>query len=114
MGDFVRAGAPLLEIRPDPTPLELVEARRQLELRGIELENLVRELARHRSLREQSLVSDAAFEEVERRHAEAVLQEQVARERLALLEKGAVTIADSRIESVVKAPIDGFILEQMV
>jgi multidrug efflux pump subunit AcrA (membrane-fusion protein) len=27
-GDYVEAGAPLLEIRPDPTPLELVEARR--------------------------------------------------------------------------------------
>ena len=114
MGDFVRAGSPLLEIRPDPTPLELVEARRQLELRGIELETIGRELARQRALSEQGMVSPAAYEEVQRRHAEAVLQEQIARERLALLEQGSVTIADSRIESVVKAPIDGFILEQMV
>ena len=114
IGDFVRAGAPLLEIRPDPTPLELVEARRQVELRGIELQMLERELARQRALSEQGMISPAAYEEVQRRHAEAVLQEQIARERLALLEKGAVTIADSRIESVVKAPIDGFILEQMV
>ena len=113
MGEFVRAGAPLLEIQPDPTPLELVEARRQLELRGIELEMLERELARQRALSEQGMVSAAVYEEVQRRHAEAVLQEQIARERLALLEKGAVTIADTRIESVVKAPIDGYILEQM-
>mgnify|MGYP001355489478 FL=1 len=114
MGDFVRAGSPLLEIRPDPTPLELVEARRQLELRGIEVEMLGRELARQRALSEQGMISPAAYEEVQRRHAEAVLQEQIARERLALLEQGSVTIADSRIESVVKAPIDGYILEQMV
>src|SRR5690606_33454296 len=39
---------------------------------------------------------------------------QIARERLALLEQGKVTIADTRIESVVKSPIDGFILEKMV
>src|SRR5690554_6008680 len=71
MGDFVRAGSPLLEIRPDPTPLELVEARRQLELRGIELEMLGRELARQRALSEQGMISPAAYEEVQRRHAEA-------------------------------------------
>ncbi len=41
-GDYVREGAPLLEIRPDPTPLELVESRRQLELRQIELANHTR------------------------------------------------------------------------
>jgi len=113
-GDFVRAGAPLLEIRPDPTPLELVEARRQLELRGIEVANTARELERQRALRAQGLVSEADFEAAERRHAEAVLQEQIARERLALLEQGRVTIANGRIESVVTAPIDGYILEEMV
>ncbi|HEX7091266.1 MAG TPA: efflux RND transporter periplasmic adaptor subunit [Longimicrobiales bacterium] len=113
-GEFVRAGAPLLEIRPDPTPLELVEARRQLELRGIEVANAARELARQRALHAQGLVSEADFEAAERRHAEAALQEQVARERLALLEQGRVTIADGRIESVVTAPIDGYILEEMV
>ena len=47
-GRFVEAGTPLLEIRPDPTPLELVDARRALELRQMELETAVRELERQR------------------------------------------------------------------
>ncbi len=114
VGDFVRAGDPLLEIRPDPTPLELVEARRQLELREIELDNLRRELARQRELKERGLVSEQEFEATNRRFAEAEVQLQIARERLALLEQGKVTIADTRIETVVKSPIDGFILEKMV
>jgi HlyD family secretion protein len=114
VGDFVRAGDPLLEIRPDPTPLELVEARRQIELRQIEVENATRELERLRALVDQGLVSRQEFESTERRHAEAALQLQIARERLDLLEKGQVTIADSRIETVVTAPIDGYILEKMV
>src|SRR5512138_247298 len=36
-GDYVHAGDPLLEIKPNPTPSELAEARRQVELRELEL-----------------------------------------------------------------------------
>ncbi|HEX6940523.1 MAG TPA: efflux RND transporter periplasmic adaptor subunit [Longimicrobiales bacterium] len=114
VGDFVRAGDPLLEIRPDPTPLELVEARRQVELREIERDNQSRELQRQRELKERGLLSDQEFERTRRAFAEAEVQLQIARERLALLEQGKVTIADTRIETVVKSPIDGFILEKMV
>ncbi len=114
VGDYVRAGDPLLEIRPDPTPLELVEARRQLELREIELENRRRALDRQRALRERGLLSDQDYEATGRGFAESEVQLQIARERLALLEQGKVTIADTRIESVIKSPIDGFILEKMV
>ena len=37
VGDYVTKGSPLLEISPNPTPLELVELRRNIELREIEL-----------------------------------------------------------------------------
>ncbi|HEX7049703.1 MAG TPA: efflux RND transporter periplasmic adaptor subunit [Longimicrobiales bacterium] len=113
-GDFVRAGDPLLEIKPDPTPLELVEARRQIELRQLELDNARRDLERKRALLDRELLSQQAFDDAQRAFAEAELQLRIARERLALLERGRVTIADHAIESVVKSPIDGFILEQMV
>src|SRR3989475_12971857 len=33
VGDFVKRGQPLLEIAPNPTPLEMVELRRNVELR---------------------------------------------------------------------------------
>ena len=56
-GTFVAEGQPLLEIRPDPTPLELVEARRQVELRGIELANLRRELDRQKALAQRGLIA---------------------------------------------------------
>ncbi|HEX7119763.1 MAG TPA: efflux RND transporter periplasmic adaptor subunit [Longimicrobiales bacterium] len=114
VGDYVEAGDPLLEIRPDPTPLELVEARRQLELREIELDNRRREIERQRELKERGLLSEREYDATRQAFAEAEVQLQIARERLALLEQGKVTIADTRIETVVKSPIDGFILEEMV
>jgi HlyD family secretion protein len=39
-GTFVRAGQPLLELKPDPTPLELAESKRNAQLAEVELENM--------------------------------------------------------------------------
>lgn len=114
VGDYVRAGDPLLEIKPDPTPLELVETRRQVELRQIELDNAASELRRQEALLAKGLLSEQEHEAGKRRHAEARLQLQMATERLALLEKGKVTSASGAVESVVRSPINGFILEKMV
>lgn len=113
-GDFVRAGEPLLEIKPNPTPLELADARRQLELRQVEIDNLARDLDRQRALSEQGLVSDREFQETEQRYAERRIQLQMARERLTLLEEGKLAIADDAIETVIRSPIAGFILEKTV
>ena len=113
-GDFVRAGAPLLEIRPDPTPLELVEGRRHLELQEILAGNLKKELARMGSLKDQGLISEQQFEVTERQFAEATLQLETAKERLALLEKGRVSNGKTSVESMVRSPISGFVLEKMV
>ena len=114
VGDFVRANSPLLEIKPTPTPLELVETRRQLEMREFELANQRKELDRQRRLRDQGLISQDQYETVERTHGEAELNLKLAQERLALLEEGRVQMSDQRIDAVVKSPIDGFILEKHV
>lgn len=113
-GDFVRAGAPLLEIRPDPTPLELVEGRRHLELQEILAGNLSKELTRMGSLKDQGLISEQQFDATQRQFAEATLQLETAKERLALLEKGRVSNGKTSVESVVRSPISGFVLEKMV
>jgi HlyD family secretion protein len=114
VGDFVRAGDLLLEIKPNPTPLELVETRRQLELRQLELENYRKELARKRQLLDQGLIPQDQFDLAERTFGEAELNVKLARERLALIEEGRVQTSDQSIEAVVKSPIDGFILEKNV
>src|SRR5438876_7100525 len=51
VGNYVKRGQPLLEISPNPTPLEMVELRRNAELREIELKNVERELTRQQELR---------------------------------------------------------------
>jgi len=114
VGAFVRAGQPLLEVRPDPTPLELAEAKRQVELRQVDFDNLVREKTRQEALFGSNLISPKEFEDFSRKYTEAELQLKIARERLALIESGRVTIGDTQIESIIKAPIDGFVLSRSV
>src|SRR5881398_2593854 len=67
VGDFVKRGQPLLDISPNPTPLEMVELRRNVELREIELKNLERELGRQQELRSRNLISPADIEAAQQR-----------------------------------------------
>jgi len=114
VGDFVKAGDPLLEVKPDPTPMELAQAKRDVEMATIELENLGRELERNKQLKAKGLISDQEYEVLVQQYDEAKLRHQISQERLDLIEKGKVRIADTNIETVVKSPLTGFILEKNV
>lgn len=113
-GTYVKCGDLLLEIQPDPTPLELAEAKRNLEMTQIELNSVTRELKRKEQLKNKGLISDTEFETQQSQYNQAVLREKIAREKLSLIEKGKVKIANTNIESVIKAPTDGFILEKFI
>ena len=113
-GERVEKGAPMIEISPDPTPLELAEAKRNVEMSAIELENATKRLGRVEELIDKKLISDDEFEDVKEAYDKARLRYRISRERLQLLEEGKVNIAGSRIESIIRAPISGFILERNV
>jgi HlyD family secretion protein len=83
-------------------------------MQDIEATNLRRELQRSTSLRERELVSQQDLDTAERRYREAALQLVTARERLELLETGRVTGSTGGVESVVRAPITGYVLQKMV
>jgi HlyD family secretion protein len=114
VGDFVRAGDPLVEVKPDPTPLELAQAKRDVEMASIELETIEKEIDRDKKLKQQGYLSDQEFEVLTRQYDQAQLRHQMAQEKLDLIEKGKVRIANTNIETVVKAPLTGFILEKNV
>lgn len=113
-GDYVRKGDALIEVSPDPTPLELAEANRNLERTQIEEANLLRELERMKSLRDRNLVSQQDYEQLQQQVNDVQVRVQMNKERLELLESGRVQIGDTMVESVIRAPIDGYILEELV
>jgi HlyD family secretion protein len=113
-GTFVKAGQPLLEVRPDPTPIELADAKRQVQLAQVEVTNLKKDMVRQESMNDKGLISSKEFEDSQRKTQEAELRLTIAKERLALFESGKVTIDDTEIESIIKAPIDGYVLSKSV
>ena len=114
VGDFVNAGDLLLEVKPDPTPQELAQAKRDVEMSEIELETLGKELKRNDQLKSQGMISDHDHEVLIRQYDEAKLKHQICLERLDLIEKGHVKIDNTKIEAVVKSPLTGYILEKHV
>jgi HlyD family secretion protein len=113
-GQRVLAGEPLLEIQPDPTPVEQAEARRKIDMDQIAFDNRERAVQRTRELATQGMVPAEQLDDAERDFEQARLQLATDRELLELLEKGHVSIAGREIDALVKSPISGFVLEKNV
>jgi HlyD family secretion protein len=111
VGDFVRAGEPLFEILPDPTPLELTEARREVEIAKSAFDQAQRQYERQDALRKQGVISSREWDGAEKDLKESEIRQNLANERLALVEKGRVRTDRLQVESVIRAPVTGTLLE---
>jgi HlyD family secretion protein len=114
MGDSVKKGDLLVEIRPDPTPLEYAEAKRQVEIDSVNYDNQRKELDRVRELLAKKLVSQQEYDQSSRSAGEAQLRLKLSQERLSLIERGRINIAGKKVESVIRSPIDGTVLERKI
>ncbi|HET7746839.1 MAG TPA: efflux RND transporter periplasmic adaptor subunit [Vicinamibacteria bacterium] len=114
VGDRVEAGDPLFEILPDPTPLELTEARREVEIARNAFEDARKRHERSEALRKQGILSSQDFDQTDKQIQETQIRLNLASEKLALIEKGRVRTALLSVESVIRAPIAGTVLERLV
>ena len=114
VGDLVTQGEPLITVKPEPTPIELANTRRELELTVLSRENASRELDRAQELLGKSLLSQELFDQKKRTFEEAKLREAQRREQLELMEKGRSKIGNVQVESIIRSPVTGTILERLV
>jgi len=114
VGDQVMPGSPLFKITPNPTPVEYVEARRNIEVAQVTLDKLRTDRERTLQLFRSALVSRAEMDAIESSFSEASLRHQMALERFELMEKGRIRISNRDIDSIIKSPIKGMILSQKV
>lgn len=110
IGDQVKAGDPLFDIAPDPTPIEFAEAKRQVELYEVTYANIKREFDRTRTLEEKGLISSEEFESKQARHEEAELRLKLSQEKLALIESGHTLVADRQVDNIIKSSMSGTVL----
>jgi HlyD family secretion protein len=114
VGSYVKIGQPLLEVRPDPTPLELADAKRQVQLSQVDLDNLKKQSVRQESLFKNKLISDKEYEDFQKQYEESQLRLKISTEKLALMESGKIKIGETEIESIIKSPISGFVLNRTI
>ena len=114
VGDHVKAGDPLFEILPDPTPLELTEARREVEIARNVYDQAKKRSDRTAELGRQGIVSNQDSDQAEKEIQDAQIRLGLAQERLALVEKGRVRTSQLTVESIIRAPVSGTVLELLV
>lgn len=114
VGDIVREGTPLFEISPNPTPYEYAEVRMDVNLKEVNYQNAKNNHERIVKLFERKLISREELDQSQSAFDEAKLRLDLARNKLTLLEKGRVEIADRSVENVIKAPVEGMVLERKV
>jgi HlyD family secretion protein len=114
VGDRVAAGEALFEILPDPTPLELTEARREVEIAQNVFEQARRKHERSKALKDQGVLSTQDWDQTDKEVQDARIRLNLATEKLALVEKGRVRSDRLQVESIIRAPITGTVLELLV
>ncbi len=114
VGDLVKPGQPLMEIKPDPTPLEFAEAKRNSEIALANFEAASSEYDRMKTLLESQLISQKDFEIAENEYKQSKLRLNMAQERLALIDVGRTKVADRQVDTVIKSPVAGTVLERRV
>jgi HlyD family secretion protein len=110
VGDTIAKDSPLFNIIPNPTPLEYVETRRNMEVAEVTMARIQNERDRNEKLYQSQLISKSDMDDLESEYNEAVLRHRVAQERFELLEKGRIQMSNRNIDSIIKAPISGIML----
>jgi HlyD family secretion protein len=114
VGDRVKAGDPLFEILPDPTPMELTEARREVQIARNIFDQAKKRSDRAKALRAQGIMSTQDSDLADREIQDAQIRLNLSTEKLALIEKGRVKSEHLQVESIIRAPTSGTVLELLV
>lgn len=110
VGDFVTQGDPLIDVRPDPTPLERAEAQRSLDLARVAEAGARNELNRAEGLAAQGLISEKDLQDA-RQNAESMrLRAELEAEKLDLIKNGRANVGGALVSNRIVAPTTGTIL----
>jgi HlyD family secretion protein len=114
VGDTVAVGQPLFSISPDATPLQLTEAGRNVELANVGFAKAKAYFERQQSLFKSGLVAQGDLDAARQSYDHARIQLDLERERQLLLKEGKIRRAVGGVDSIIRAPAPGTVLERLV
>jgi HlyD family secretion protein len=110
LGQKVKKEAPLVEVRPVVTDLDMLQAERALQ-GALDAEQNASELREGDSLMGQAMLLLQGSKTVQRMREGAVRSRSNAEENLELLREGQAEIDGKLIDFLVRAPIEGHVIE---
>ncbi len=114
VGDTVRAGDPLFELAPDPTPLEVTEVDRKVESAKATYDRALAEFNRARELMSQGIIAKSEVDVKRESFELAKIALTKAGQDRDLTRNGRIVSQESGIDSIIRAPAAGTILTRSV
>jgi len=116
VGDKVDVGTPLFSITPDPTPLELADAERAVELAQVAYDRAQQDLDRQKSLWTGGIIAKDQFDGRQKDCDSARISLAQATDKLKLLKEGRIDRPNGgpAVDSIIRASVAGTVLERKV
>jgi HlyD family secretion protein len=114
VGDRVEVGQPLFSVSPDPTPLELADAERRVQLTQVAYDRAQQDLERTQSLWSGGILARDAFDARQKDFDQARITLEQEKDKLALLKEGRIVRKVNGVDSVIRASAAGTVLERKV
>jgi HlyD family secretion protein len=114
VGDKVKAGDPLFEIAPDPTPQELTDVDRQLDSTKASYDRAKADFERAQELAKSGVLATSDLDLKREAYAVAKVAVAKAEQQRDLTRKGRVQTDTVSMESIIRAPAAGTVLTRTV
>lgn len=114
IGDRVKAGDPLFEIGPDPTPSERTGVDRAADRAQATYDRAKAKYERYKGLASSGIVSRQDYEDAKESYELAKVALAEAQENRDIALKGRIDSGSARVESIIRATAEGTILTRAV
>ncbi len=114
VGDTVRAGDPLFEIAPDPTPQELLNVDHGVRSSEASFLKAEGDFRRGQELFDDGLTSKGDLDALRETYELARIARQQAADNRQLTRSGRVSGGDTEVEAIIRTPASGTVLSRAV
>jgi HlyD family secretion protein len=114
IGDRIKTGDPIIEISPDPTPVELLEAEHQVETAQLAFNRAKIDWEHSQELERQGIESRNSRDVQQDSYERARIELLRAKNQLQLIQEGRISGRGERMETIIRAPAEGILLERLV
>ena len=114
VGDVVRAGDPLFEVAPDPTPQELLNVDHGVRSSEASFLKAEGDFKRGQELFDDGLMSKGDLDALRETYELARIARQQATDNRQLTRSGRVSGGDTEVEAIIRTPASGTVLSRAV